>query len=69
MIKCNESCIPTCDFCIYAKHHMFIDEITGLECRGEPESCKKHPEDTRISAAFYCEDFHCFRAGQTVNEQ
>ena len=63
MIKCNERCVPCCDFCIHAIHDVWIED--GHEIVGDPIGCKFHldEEHQRIAKAWgECEDFHCFRA-------
>lgn len=58
MIKCNEDCIPCCDFCIYAEHEMLEDNIIG-----GPIGCRLHPEQEyqwKAEACSYCKNFHCF---------
>ena len=57
MVKCKESCIPTCQHCIYAEYEQFM--FDGKPIRGEATKCKIHPGE--VSAAYYCDDFHCFR--------
>jgi hypothetical protein len=65
MIKCNDDCIPCCDFCIHAIHEEF--EHNGDTILGGPIGCSLH-EDTEhqdiAEACGYCEDFHCFLANQ-----
>lgn len=65
MIKCNEACIPCCDFCIYAVHETFFDEELGGDVYGGPIHCEKHPDeehDMICESCGYCDDFHCFKA-------
>ena len=65
MIKCNEVCVPCCDFCIYAVHEMFEDEELGGTIYGGPVHCELHPDkehDRICESCGSCDDFHCFRA-------
>jgi hypothetical protein len=65
MVKCDESCIPCCDFCKYAVHETFFDEELGGDIYGGPIHCELHPDekhDAICESCGFCDDFHCFRA-------
>lgn len=56
MIKCDESCIPCCDYCIHAQYER--QPIAGRIVTG----CAKHEDDKHKKMARnlgYCEDFCC----------
>lgn len=65
MIKCNEKCVPCCDFCVYAVRETFEDKALGGTIYGGPVHCDLHPDekhDRICESCGYCDDFHCFRA-------
>lgn len=56
MIKCDESCIPCCDYCIHAQYER--QPIVGRVVTG----CRQHEDEEHQQTAVnlgYCEDFHC----------
>lgn len=63
MKLCSEDCIPCCDFCKHAKHH--IGEINGKMVKSAVDGCVKHPDkehqDIAVGCGF-CDDFHCEHA-------
>ena len=72
MTKCGKHCVPCCDFCIYAKHDIFI--YADQRIMSGPIGCKLHPDEEhqRIAASCgECEDFHCYRAndGEEVTDE
>ena len=72
MVKCNESCIPCCDFCIYAVHEEFEDKELGGTIHGGPIHCEKHPDeehDRICESCGFCDDFHCFRADKEEKDR
>lgn len=59
MIKCDESCIPCCDYCIYARYER--QPIEGKVVAG----CLRHEDEEHQRIAMnlgYCENFHCENA-------
>lgn len=65
MIGCSEECLKSacCDFCIYAHHEFFFNDIV---C-GAPIGCGLHKDERHQDIAEgcgYCPDFHCFRADE-----
>lgn len=61
MKKCNDECIPCCDFCVHVIHDEveFVDGVTFTS----PIGCNKWDDDFHQELAescSYCEDFHCF---------
>ena len=65
MIKCSESCIPCCDFCIYAVHEELEDEESGGTFYDSPVWCEAWQDEEHAAlceSCSFCEDFHCFRA-------
>ena len=67
MITCDKR-TPCCDFCIYAVHEEIEDEILGGTIYGDPIHCELHPDeehDKKCESCSYCDDFHCFKIGET----
>lgn len=63
MVKCNDDCIPCCDFCIHSEHEYF--ESNGKIVKGGPIGCLLHTDEEHQQIAEgcgSCEDFHCFNA-------
>ena len=63
MIKCNDDCMPCCDFCIHAIHEEF--EYNGDTIIGGPMGCSLYNDDKHRDIAESCgscDDFHCFLA-------
>lgn len=59
MIKCDESCIPCCDYCIHAR--CVQQPVVGKVVTG----CRQHEDEKHQQIAVnlgYCEDFHCENA-------
>lgn len=58
MKKCNEHCIPSCDFC-----KSYRDE--GLEGNKEFAGIGMcEVDDTEVCASDFCDNFHCFSADE-----
>lgn len=64
MTKCSEGCTPTCQHCIHAECEQL--ELDGKMFNGEAIKCKIH-SDRKIDAAYWCDDFYCFRADKQQN--
>ena len=65
MTLCDKDCIPCCDFCIHTIHDSFV--VAGETIKGGPIGCKLHRDKEKKKIAVncgYCDDFHCFRAGE-----
>ena len=58
MVKCNDRCVPCCDFCIYVIHDEF--EYDNEIISGEPIGCMLHTNSEFTGS--YCNDFHCFNS-------
>ena len=58
MVKCSPGCTPTCQHCFYAEFEQLSYKDKFFF--GEANKCKLKPEEL-VSAAHYCEDFHCIR--------
>lgn len=58
MKKCNEHCIPSCDFCKFYKDEGLKDnkEFAGVGI------CEA--DDAEVCASDFCDDFHCFCADE-----
>lgn len=59
MIKCDESCIPCCDYCIHARR--IWQPIEGKVVIG----CLRYEDEEHQRTAVNlgcCEDFHCVNA-------
>ena len=59
MVKCCNCCVPTCQHCIHAEYEKI--DVDGRIYNGEIEKCKIHP-DQGVDGAYWCGDFHCFKA-------
>lgn len=61
MVKCNQECIPICDFCQYAIHEVLEDthDIGHPYCLSAPVDCLKHPHDPNIDDCYWCDDYRC----------
>lgn len=65
MIKCNDGCIPCCDYCKDARYEW--QPIVGKVAIG----CRRHEDEKHQQIAVnlgYCEDFHCENAEVGENE-
>ena len=67
MIKCDENCVPCCDYCIYCEHEEIVDQDEENEwiSIGASIGCKLHEDEEHQDLAIfcsYCDDFHCIRA-------
>ncbi len=58
MVKCNDDCIPCCDFCIHCDH---------IANDNNDEYCMLHSRDTAPEDT--CEDFYCINAQKSVKEK
>lgn len=69
MTLCGDGCIPCCDYCIYAIHDLWTDDMGVVYDQGAC-GCKKHldPEHQEIvDARGHCEDFYCSRVRKVVS--
>lgn len=63
MILCSDSCIPCCDFCVYAIHDEYMDGNEKI--LGGPIGCGLHPSakyQHEAEMCGYCDDYKCYQA-------
>lgn len=65
MTKCNDSCVPCCDYCVYSVHEQII--IDNKILKGGPIGCVLHTDEDHkriANGCGFCDDFFCKNANK-----